>query len=436
MSNSSHLEAFLRNLINNVPYEEYDEDLLYDIDRRFLTIEDQGIELEEEFGFDLEGRLLLVFYRLACFEGFKDIDLPEKLMVYKSIKKLPIGAKPKIKIADKQQAVLNDEAQKSIDRAKKLYAPEYTFGDNQSLDSIKELVGEYRDIWLDVYLENDDKKEKFEEELRGRILSIKIPVYSDIFEVDDLITFSVEMFDFAIELSVSAYVAYKLNDQSVAWTALSKANECLGLCLGSIVQAHKNKSYIARKKGPYVKKIENDFIKNYLISKVHQKTERAQNNIYSNNRSEEQILSPLMDELYAIAEVMHDKLHKAISLRALPTGGEVTAEEVLRNKIDNWVDGDPDFKLAIEEYIKAERSTPFDEQLNADWVCIKKIDLENIYKNLHLSSLTNQYTSCVALECPVNKENLERTRKARSLLRDPLFETLQRLRSIKDQDSK
>lgn len=432
MSRSSHLESFLRNLINNVPIEKYDPELLNDLDRRFQAVEDHSIELEKEFGVDLDGRLFLTFYRLACFEGFEDVHLPEKLLVYSSIKKNQKIYKKGM--ASHREGDLESDIQKYVDSAKTVSSLEYTFGENKSLSSIKEIVSKYRDTWVDIYLDDSNDNRMINEELLDRVLSVRVPVYSELLEVDDLISFSIEMFDLSLELAVCAFTAFELKNESLSWTALSKANELLGLSLGSVIKAQKNKKYIARRKGPHVKQLENEFIKSYLIKKVHEKTAKAKNSLHSTRDSDQQLKEALLGELDVYSRTMHDKLDKLVSERYLPaSGGSIKPKDVLWKRLENWIDGDPDFQHAIDEYIKAERSTPFDDQVNSGWACLKKDDLSKMLKTLNLMSLTNNTTGCTANNCPINQDYATRAKEVRSLLNDPLFSTLQSLHHAEKQ---
>lgn len=175
-----------------------------------------GEEFVEEFSIDLEDSLLMIFYKLALISNYKDIHAQLNLIK-----------------ADKSNTGL---------RAQKILA------DDPKFEVIKKIVREYESDWClflmseheslfkvlngdEILPENISPRQIGD--IKLRVSNTNPPSYDQIMGCENLIDFTVDCFDRALEMAVSSFFSYRLLQRDLAWSALSKAKEFLGIYQGA-----------------------------------------------------------------------------------------------------------------------------------------------------------------------------------------------------------
>jgi hypothetical protein len=323
-----------------------------------------GVDMLEEQSFDFEDNLFLLFFKLASLENYRQINEPESAVIWNDVmSKMELIALKKNGTAYREVPVHQE-----LYYGEKARNPESELVNRPSMTSIKTLVEKYQGDWI-LFLEGEKKEpEKLISSIKERVVSAYVPTYERMLQAGDLIEFSKEMLDMSIELAVCAYGANKEGEANLAWSSLSKAKEYIGLYVGARIKAEKNLTYVARKKGPFIKKRNNQFVKDCLTKKIIQLDQdgwRARWNDIPD------IEANLVYELVPVAKSVWDGWGKEFLVN----------DDELYIKIGNWLKTDEDMKVAYNHYmesLKADETKPLNS--SDGYVCINESWLEN-FKN-------------------------------------------------------
>ncbi len=313
------------------------------------------------------------------------------------------------------------------------------------------IVEDYKNSWVSfIGLEGTDKRLLISE-IEERVTSILVPTYEKTFSTKDLLQFTAEMFEYALEMAVCAYVAYKYSEVELAWASLSKASELMGLCVGTRTLLNKNKSYRKTRKGTFRRVEGEEFLKECMIKKLGEKLEelneypeemqiQIMHDLSEPEVIREFVLDKLTDYAYSIRASLGlgfsvpSKKDKELNSDEIERGEESFTKFKLKARLEYWIKKDGALKDAFDElfsrysYLSGSNPVTINEQEGVDTVQISVRHLNDIYgmisDNHEIMHEFLDVPNCESEECPVRKRYQNHNRKIERLLKDPLFDKI------------
>lgn len=368
-----------------------------------------GTDFVEEHSFEFDSNLFLVFYRLAKLENYRGINDPDEPLIWREM-----------------QLKRNATGQKIPRERANVYDGEYqgqtgNLGHHPTLNTLKRIVENYKGSWSLFLIEENKDPERLVSDLEDRVKSIHVPTYERVLKVKDLLEFTEEMFNLALELAVSAYAAYKLEAHNLAWSSLSKSKELLGFYVGARLKAEKDAgfNYIGSRKGPHKTKRKEEFVKASLIKKMIELFDKGELPRWKGRKSLEFELPNLLLPYALSLNGVLDQVYNNIGDK------ELQSNETLYLKIGSWLRADGDFKAALEMIVDSyskDEVVGTSKQSKA-YVCLQKEWFKD-HKRLiesNLMALNGTFLSCNSDECPVKVNSVEAKDNLLKILSDPLY---------------
>lgn len=441
------------------------EELLELVNARLFKYKDSGFN--EEQSLDFEDNLLIHFYKLSSIENYKNIN--DILLSggvrqdYASRYDVSIKNHPSFKV------IRNIVEEYQSDWA--LFLKDFFAEDHHGLDknpenefetvknshvstSAEESVSED----LKQAIKDQRQKEAVNSGVNGisrsielRVLSTAVPSYENVWETASLFDFTRDCYDRSIEMAVSAYLAHKINKPDLAWLALSKAREFLGIYSGARVQLDREKDYLKGIKGflgtHRTLTFARDSIKRKILSLIDDSgsidsfsnVDKWQNEKRDINDREYEFLWDL------IQNVLIDELLTILDSKILSSKSrsKKTKEKIAEDKykhecmLEDWIDNDPYIRdpymklcgkfvttrLDESERLVRETIVKNEEGNNAPYIKIDKKRWNALIEELgsNWSAYNARHADCPRNdECELKQRELKRHEKLSKFLSDPL----------------
>lgn len=405
----SQFEKSLKFLLSGV-----DDKALYDniLKRLYKYV---GTDCVEELSFDFEDNLFLVFYKLAQIENYRNIN-DEDRMISAEVLLRKQGLKRQVRKTYDGQGLIKETMDIDKARAASLFnarlfteKPGKALSKKKSMFSLKQIVEHYKGDWALYLTEEKVDREELLSAIKDRIKTAYTPTYERAVEKPNFIEYTAELFDMALEMAVCSYVAHKENQADVAWVALSKAREFLGLYVGVRLKVELNlKKDLARVKKKYTSNLKKEVHTQALLKKLISLRDKSWQ---VRARDKDEYKNKLITELIPI---MISRDFTGFNL----TGDEVTVKDLsdlAYEKICNLLDTDLK-KVFNELYSLSVTEISIDDK-DKEYFYVEKKDYELFQaqlKSVELSQCSN------GTNCPRYIQKQEFNKKAERFLKDPL----------------
>ncbi|MDR9498894.1 MAG: hypothetical protein RI556_06945 [Hydrogenovibrio sp.] len=418
MNEKNYLDNAISNLLNAIPSPHWDEEI------KAILRETHGVQPDKppikftEKGTALEDKIFSLFYRLAKFEDFKSLETIDS----------------KIDMVGMKQAAHSSSSsnyQNKIDEMRAKQAPykQNLISEHPSTNSLKKMVNEYADLSELAYSDNKLQEEALTQELNARIAKIYVPTHERVFEVQNYVDFAESTFDTALEMAVTAYTAQKINQTDLAWSALTKGYELFGQLAGLSTRIHKSKGLVHQKKGPLIKKRDNQFIKDLLTRYLLEESEKIKQGKKNKPkfRSMKAAQDDMKDKLSKYAVSLHRSLGKILKKPTKDDAhygqerNEDTDSYRILISVENWLKVEPDMKAAYEQYLDLVMSHSHDMTEALDKFEITPDHIKTFQHQLQSVLAMTELSACESEQCDLRAKREDAKLRARQLLKDPLF---------------
>lgn len=354
-------------ILKSLRVEDFTDTSIVDVDKRkyfeeykYLLKPEQIRGYDEEYSLNLEDNIFSQFYNLALVSNYKNIQDFSPAYIPDAVKRKELrnhAFKEKNFAKSLKQGIHLGKLNKIIEDFK---------GDSVfTIISPEEYQGcEDKGVIL-TYL---PALETVVQTLRD----IPTPSYESLWKSEDLLDYTLDCFDKSLRCIVVAQFAYRLDNHSLAWAALAKSKEFLGIYQGARVALHKR---IAIRKSHYSKQRSSEDLKDSLKLKMRvliseqldpqENKSRPFGNDYvaadkaislESNRRRKIFIERLSEEFLAPLAVLIRGDHTFDDNSYTDKKDRKRVE--YEGLVARWIKEDEDFKTVFEELWTAVRLTP------------------------------------------------------------------------------